>query len=259
MLRQANGPGTSASHAGWRPSPGFLLLLVGLAIGGGYGYYGVYAPAQERAEAERAEAERQAAEAALEKERLQDQAEQDRVEHERQQADPTPDREMTVGEKLASTANIADALALLLPTLKDTENELDPGTMLFAVWAAMHLTWADLLQQPETHYGLVMKDADAERGNRMCGGASIVEIAVDDSAGVKLYRGIMIANYHVASFIAVGSTGHLVERSHARFCGIVMGRHSYANAGGGTTHSVSLVGMFDLPENRVANAHAAAE
>lgn len=59
-----------------------------------------------------------------------------------------------------------------------------------------------------------------------------------DEAG-KLYR-----------FIAVGSTGALVESSRAKFCGVVVGQQHYQNSAGGVAHSVQLVGMFDLPENR---------
>ena len=40
------------------------------------------------------------------------------------------------------------------------------------------------------------------------------------------------------------------QHEPARFCGIATGRDTYANTGGGTTHAVRVVGMFDLPENR---------
>jgi hypothetical protein len=31
---------------------------------------------------------------------------------------------------------------------------------------------------------------------------------------------------------------------------VVTGKYSYANSGGGTGHAVTLVGVFDLPENK---------
>lgn len=51
-------------------------------------------------------------------------------------------------------------------------------------------------------------------------------------------------------FAAVASTGELVAQSSANFCGVTTGKYSYSNSGGGTTHAVFLVGMFDLPENK---------
>ena len=42
-------------------------------------------------------------------------------------------------------------------------------------------------------------------------------------------------------FVAVGTTGELVRASKARLCGAVIGR---------VDHRISMVGMFDLPENR---------
>jgi hypothetical protein len=54
----------------------------------------------------------------------------------------------------------------------------------------------------------------------------------------------------VVVFYAVGETGDLVAGSRTRLCGIVTGLHSFLNSGGGVTHAIRAVGMFDLPENR---------
>lgn len=46
------------------------------------------------------------------------------------------------------------------------------------------------------------------------------------------------------------SSGDLVKGSLARFCGFVVGQHSFKNTSGGTTLSIEIVGMYDLPETR---------
>jgi len=95
------------------------------------------------------------------------------------------------------------------------------------------------------------KDADAERGAHRCVRGRIVEIYAEKTDLGMFYTGGMTdRRYRVYRFIAVGDTGDLVARSRARFCGIVTGRMSYANAAGGTTSAVQLVGIFDLPANR---------
>ena len=78
------------------------------------------------------------------------------------------------------------------------------------------------------------------------------EITADDSLGTpKVFTGGLIDNSgQIYRFIAVKSTGEIVKGSTAKFCGIVTGRLMFSNSVGGTTHAVSLVGMFDLPENR---------
>ena len=64
----------------------------------------------------------------------------------------------------------------------------------------------------------------------------------------------MLSRGQVIHYLAAGDTGTLVDGDRARFCGVTTGRYSYSNAGGGTTHAVQLIGMFDLPSNRSAAA-----
>jgi hypothetical protein len=98
-----------------------------------------------------------------------------------------------------------------------------------------------------------MKDPEAERGKRLCSLGTINQIEVDRSAGSPIYNGgLMTPGFDSVRFSAVGSSGDLVEGSGARICGIVTGKYSYSNAGGGTTHAVYLVGMFDIPQNKPA-------
>jgi hypothetical protein len=69
--------------------------------------------------------------------------------------------------------------------------------------------------------------------------------------GPSLFEGLMVTSGRdVIHYYAARSTGELVERSRSRLCGVVIGRHSFANVSGGQTNSIALVGVFDLPENR---------
>ena len=113
------------------------------------------------------------------------------------------------------------------------------------------MKWSELSQVPATKYGLVMKDPDRERGKRLCIQGSIIEIHAENSGYGKLFHGgIWSDGGNIYRFIAVGSSGELVERSRASFCGVVIGKQDYSNSAGGMTHAVFLVGMFGLPENK---------
>lgn len=165
---------------------------------------------------------------------------------------PTPPPP-TPADEIKSKGTFAEALAYAKPRFGDTENDVNIGGALLAIWLAKHPSWAAINALPETTIARVLKDSDEERGKRICAGGSVIQITsekVDDS---KLYYGtFMTAEVKPIFYHATGSTGDLVEQSPGRFCGVVVGRHSYSNAGGGTTHAVRLVGMFDLPENRKA-------
>lgn len=155
-------------------------------------------------------------------------------------------------------ATLQEALEHFKPLMGDTTDKHSPGAIFLASWASRSLKFADVgLAKNETTRARVMKDSDAERGKRMCFGGYIVEIAkVPREAGIPGYFGNppifagLINDYgDIVSFFAVGSTGNLVERSGARFCGVVTGRYDYQNSGGGVSHAVQMVGMFDIAEN----------
>jgi hypothetical protein len=134
--------------------------------------------------------------------------------------------------------------------MDDTDGETSFGAKLLAIWAAPHLRWADLGELPETRFALVQKDADEERGKRLCTQGTIIEIETAKQDYGKVFLGGIFSNSDVVRFIAVGKSGTLVSGSWARICGVVVGTESYKNSGGGTTHGVRIVGMFDLAENR---------
>ena len=154
-------------------------------------------------------------------------------------------------ELLAEETTLPGALKVVGPHLGDSTNDLDPGALQFALWSAGHLKWEDIQQLPETKHAKVLKDPEAERGKRNCYRGSIIEIHVDRSAGTPVYfGGLYTGAGTVLRFAAVGSTGELVKNSYANFCGVTTGTYSYSNSGGGMTHAVFLVGMFELAENK---------
>jgi hypothetical protein len=147
---------------------------------------------------------------------------------------------------------LADAVAYARPKMEDTANASSIGAVLVAAWAKANMTWADVgIARDETSIALVKKDSDRERGKRLCISGNLVQIEVDKSFPGKPYVGLLrTGSWDLVHFVAVGSTGQLVEQSAARFCGVVTGRYDYANSGGGVGHAVEAVGMFDLPGNR---------
>lgn len=154
-------------------------------------------------------------------------------------------------EEIQTKTTITEAIAYAKPSMKDTENELDKGTVLLTAWLAQHPSWGGINALPDTSIAKVLKDSDTERGKKICTGGSIIQISSDKVEDKKIYRGtFMTSDVKYMAYVAVASTGELVERSPAKFCGVVIGTHSYSNAGGGTTHAIRIVGMFDLPENR---------
>jgi hypothetical protein len=167
-----------------------------------------------------------------------------------------PTHEVTLAERLDGMA-YPEAVATLKPMMSDTVDAESPVAALLGLWAADHMQWSDIaVTVDETSNALARKDPDAARGKRVCTSGTIHQIVVDRSAlPRRLAVGQMdngsMAFYH---FIAVRSTGALVVDSWARFCGVVTGIYNFTNRMNGTTESVAIVGMFDLPENRGATA-----
>lgn len=155
--------------------------------------------------------------------------------------------------KLHGAKTLEDAVSITKPFFSDTRDDTSPGAAIFGAWSADNMDWGELNKLSKTTRALVFKDPDAERGKRICVRGSIVEITVTQSGSIKVYIGGIVSGYtNITRFIAVRSTGELVASSNSHFCGVVIGKQSYANSGGGTTHAVFAVGMFDLPENKKA-------
>jgi len=157
-------------------------------------------------------------------------------------------------QRAASASTLTEAYAAVAMLMGETLNDVSPGAMALAMWADARGNGADfILPQDETSSKMVRKDIDLARGKRMCVRGFIVEIERQKGTTNPVYAGLLMAEGRDAHhFFAVGSTGELVAQSRARFCGVVTGIYSFANVSGGQTQSIQMVGMFDLPENRMA-------
>lgn len=152
----------------------------------------------------------------------------------------------------------ADALAYATPQMRDTADQDSAGTVLFGLWATEHMKWTDVnVANDETSFAVSRKDPDGARGKRLCTSGQVVQIEVQKGRRFASAEGLINSwSGNLYNFIAAGSSGSLVQQSQARFCGVVTGNYDYANSAGGTGHAVSLVGMFDLPENKPKTAGA---
>ena len=144
-----------------------------------------------------------------------------------------------------------EALAAATSLMADSDDEHSLGFRILRDWSVEKLKWTDVaVPKNETSFKLVKKDSDEARGKRMCFSGRILQIEKISSKPPGYAGLIATSQMQIVSFASAGSTGELVEDSRARFCGVVTGRHQFPNVGGGTTLSIAMVGMFDLPENK---------
>lgn len=167
---------------------------------------------------------------------------------------PPPPPKKSVEDQVEESVTFAAAFALAKPEMEDSTGKLDHGTVMLARWSAKGLRWSDVVvAQNETTFASVQKDSEEARGKHMCVSGSIIQIEVVKTDVGKLFDGLLSDYSHnLYKFTVAGSTGDLVEGSAARLCGVVTGKHQYSNSGGGTGHTIKLVGMFDLPANTKA-------
>ncbi|MCL1860060.1 MAG: hypothetical protein FWG52_00800 [Proteobacteria bacterium] len=157
-------------------------------------------------------------------------------------------------QMIKSWKTLDQAILAAQPQMEDVSGaDVSIGAAWLALWGVENLRWSELQGIQETKYGLVMKDSDAHRGKRLCVKGNVIEIALDRTVSdQKIFLGGMYSGAgNIYRFIAVQSTGEIMQDSPARFCGIVTGQQHYENSIGGVAHAVQLVGMFDLPENRM--------
>lgn len=146
-----------------------------------------------------------------------------------------------------------EAFAAARPT---DMNELDlgPGVVSFVLWARSHLRWSDLSSPEKISVGQVMKDSAMMRGRVACYSGDVIEIRADRSVSPPVFHGGMsLEDFSIVRFTAVGDTGNIVANSKAKLCGFITGSVRYENAMGNISSGAMVVGMFDLPANRVAN------
>lgn len=129
----------------------------------------------------------------------------------------------------------------------DTDKD-SPKTLTFLSWARTQLTWEGASSvKPTTKTGVVLKDPTGAYGKGFCAAGSIIQISKRYSSDFEVL--MSLDDFSIVRLLAVKSTGELVERSRAKFCGVVMGTYSYTTRANGTNTVVDVVGVFDLPEN----------
>jgi hypothetical protein len=165
---------------------------------------------------------------------------------------PEPPPTLTPLQLIEMAGSFRSAFSIAKPFMDYTPDKQSDGTYLLQIWAAKHMTWSDIgVPKDETSFALIQKDVDEELGKRMCAAGWIIEIDTERTDYGKVFHGLLHSwASNIYAFEAVGSSGSLVEHSNARFCGVVTGRHDYSNSSGGVSHAITLVGMFDLPQNR---------
>lgn len=165
---------------------------------------------------------------------------------------PPPTQEQMRLAKLKEAIDLPEmsaAFAGIKSEIDDGFNKESDGTLAFQLWATSHMKWSDVsVEKNETSFAAFQKDPDEGRGKRVCVSGKIIQIAKVDKRG---FNGLMMSGSgNLFHFFAVGSTGELVAQSYGQFCGVLLQKYDYSNSGGGTGHALSIVGMFDLPENR---------
>ncbi len=162
------------------------------------------------------------------------------------------DKATKLVNQIQSISTLKEATQLSVGMWEDTHNKMPPAAMLIPLWAEKNKINLGMINaMPATRYGKIMKDSASERGKSLCISGMVGDIAVDRSAGFPVYSGAIVNNNgQIVRYLAMKSTGEIVDGSMGKFCGITVGKMSYDNAQGGTTHAAYLVGMFDLPENR---------
>ena len=145
---------------------------------------------------------------------------------------------LSLEEQVAAAAELPAAFALARPSLAVTR----PDEVGLALLARYRVRWADVEVASETSVARVEKDPAREQGKRLCVDGVIERITRRELGGRDVFAGALATgDGDRVTFLAAGSTGELVKRDRARFCGVVTG-----TAGG----DAALFGMFDLPDNR---------
>jgi hypothetical protein len=156
------------------------------------------------------------------------------------EAGPPPPR---APASILETADFPAAVAFALPSMTDDRSAPNAGAKLLARYGAVKLTWADVvIAKNETSLALVEKDPPSARGKRLCASGTLARIEKQLVDGADLHSARLVTkNGDAIELYAVGSTGELVKRKPARFCGVVTGRLDVAGK-----PATFAVGMFDV-------------
>lgn len=170
----------------------------------------------------------------------------------RQPVAVVPPKPVTPAERAAAAKTLPDVLGVAVPLMADIPGQASDGTRLLISWMAQRAAWKDLDVNPgEVTYGQARKEIDAARGKRLCVSGLVIQIRAEPYESGKIFTGLLRnTDGNLFNFIAVRSSGAIEGDGIARFCGVLTELYDYRNSGGGTGHAVTVVGMFDLPENR---------
>ncbi|MEO8703952.1 MAG: hypothetical protein ABI867_28135 [Kofleriaceae bacterium] len=160
---------------------------------------------------------------------------------------PVPKPVAAPADELAGIADLAAAIAFARPKLTDSRHSPSEGAKVLARWAAAKLTWADVaVAKSETSPALVEKEPPKQIGKRMCATGTLERIESATIEGVALSTARLVTKEKDAlELYVVGSTGDLVKRKSAKFCGVVTGRLDVDGK-----PATFAVGMFELPANK---------
>jgi hypothetical protein len=155
--------------------------------------------------------------------------------------DEMSEPEPTKPRPLAPTPTLAAELAGLHFT--DARDKPSPEANKLARWLDAHGKWSELaVATNETSLALVEKDPMHEAGKRLCATGTLARIEKIEVDGTSVFSASLTTKDGDALEVyAVGSSGDLVKRSPARFCGVITGR----------LHDASFaVGKFELPAEK---------
>lgn len=143
---------------------------------------------------------------------------------------------------IMGAADLAAAIAFAKPNTVDNRHTPSPAAKQLARWAAVKLAWADVaIATNETSMELAEKDPMKAAGKRLCAHGILARIEKATVEGAELYTARLVTKTSDALEVyAVGSTGDLVKRKPAHFCGVVTGRLDVDGK-----PSTFAVGMFE--------------
>jgi hypothetical protein len=154
----------------------------------------------------------------------------------------------------------ADAIKASEGLYKDgppAKNEPGGGlaTVTVTTWAARHIVGSDVfVAENETTLPIALRNPRRERGRRLCASGKIMYLAPKGEGLDQFAHGMLETKEGMVEFLAVGMRGALTQNSQARFCGAVMANAKYST-GILAGFAVTMVGMFDLPENKSDAGH----
>ncbi len=148
-----------------------------------------------------------------------------------------------VPKNILDVKSFPESIAFALPRMTDDRNAPNAGAKLLARYGAAKLQWSDVvIAKNETSLELAEKAPPQAWGKRLCASGTLARIEKQTVDGTELHSARLVTKSGDAlEVFAVGSTGRLVKRKPARFCGVVTGRLDVAGK-----PATFAVGMFEI-------------